>query len=72
MKTLLIILGCAVLTVLGLAVAGFYALRAALAPLPGEWSTALRVGPATIEAGVPSLVRLATSPWGGPLLRGFI
>lgn len=70
MKTLLILLGCAVLAVLGLAAAGFYGLRAALAPLPGEWSTALRVGPATIEAGVPSLVRLATSSWGGPLLRG--
>lgn len=70
MKTALLILSSIVLVLLALAMGAFYALRAALAPLPGEWTVPLNVGPAEIEAGVPSLVRLATSPWGGPLLRG--
>jgi hypothetical protein len=51
-------------------VAAFFALRATLAPLPGEWSVPLAIGPLTVEAGVPSLLRLATSRWGGPLLDG--
>lgn len=70
MKTVLIVLTSLVLVLLALAIAAFFALRAALAPLPGEWSVPLRLGFTEIEAGVPSLVRLATSPWGGPLLRG--
>lgn len=70
MKTFLIVLGTALIVALGFTVAGFYALRAALAPLPGEWSVPLQAGPAHIQAGIPSLTRLATSPWGGPLLRG--
>jgi hypothetical protein len=70
MKTVLLVLSFVLLLLLALAVGAFYALRAALAPLPGEWSVPLRIGFTQIEAGVPSLVRLATSPWGGPLLRG--
>lgn len=70
MKTVLLVLTSLMLVLLALAVGAFYALRAALAPLPGEWSVPLRIGFTEIEAGVPSLVRLATSPWGGPLLRG--
>ena len=49
---------------------GFYAARAALAPMPGEWSVPFKFGPVQFDAGVPSLIRLATSPWGGPLLDG--
>ena len=44
--------------------------RAVLAPLPGEWSVPLQWGPLELRAGVPSAIRLATSPWGGPLLDG--
>ncbi|MBN9412289.1 MAG: transglycosylase domain-containing protein [Burkholderiales bacterium] len=50
--------------------AGWLTLRALLAPLPGEWTTQLRLGPLQIEAGVPSLVRLATSHWVAPRLDG--
>lgn len=70
MKTLPVVLSCVVLGAAALAAAGFYAAKAVLAPLPGEWSVPLRFGPIEIEAGVPSLIRLATSPWGGPLLDG--
>jgi hypothetical protein len=70
MKSLLIAV-CAVVCTLALATAGaFLALRATLAPLPGEWSVPLVFGPLTIEAGVPSMLRLATSTWGGRLLAG--
>jgi monofunctional biosynthetic peptidoglycan transglycosylase len=65
------------LTILGLLLAAallvtgaFQIARAVLAPLPGEWSIPLRLGPFEIKAGVPSVIRLATSAWGGPLLDG--
>ena len=48
----------------------FFIVKAMLAPLPGEWSAPLRVGPLQVQAGVPSLIRLATSPWVAPLLHG--
>lgn len=48
----------------------YFAAKAALAPLPGEWAVPLRVGPVRLQAGVPSLIRLATAPWAGPLLQG--
>ena len=70
MKTVLIVLTATMITLGSLGTGAFYALKAALAPLPGEWSVPLKLGPAEIEAGVPSLIRLATSSWGGPLLRG--
>ncbi|MBI5278911.1 MAG: transglycosylase domain-containing protein [Burkholderiales bacterium] len=60
----------ALFAAVSLAAGSFYALRAALAPLPGEWSVPLTIGPLQVEAGVPSLLRLATSSWGGPLLQG--
>lgn len=70
MKTVLVVLSALVVTIL-LALAGvFLALRAVLAPLPGEWSVPLILGPFTLQAGVPSMLRLATSTWGGPLLHG--
>jgi hypothetical protein len=59
------------LAALLLAVAGaLLAVRATLAPLPGEWSVPLAIGPLTLQAGVPSMLRLATSSWAGPLLAG--
>ncbi len=41
-----------------------------LAPLPGEWAVPLRAGPLQLQAGVPTMIRLATAPWVGPLLDG--
>ena len=41
-----------------------------LAPLPGEWSVPLRAGSLQLQAGVPTMLRLATAPWVGPLLNG--
>ena len=70
MKTISIVLGSVLAAVLLVALGSFFALRAALAPLPGEWSVPLALGPLTLQAGVPSVLRLATSYWGGPLLHG--
>lgn len=70
MKTLVLVLTGLLLAGAASLAGAFLALRAALAPLPGEWSVPLAIGFTEIEAGVPSLVRLATSPWGGPLLQG--
>ena len=57
-------------TLLTLSLAALLALYFVLAPLPGEWRTPLTVGPLTLQAGVPSLLRLATAPWVAPLLDG--
>ncbi|HSV36196.1 MAG TPA: biosynthetic peptidoglycan transglycosylase [Ramlibacter sp.] len=70
MKTIAIVLASLVLSAAALFAGAWYTARAVLAPLPGEWSLPLRVGPLELQAGVPSLIRLATSPWGGPLLNG--
>ena len=59
-----------VATLLTLCLAALMALYFVLAPLPGEWRTPLRVGPLTLQAGVPSLLRVATAPWVAPLLDG--
>lgn len=50
--------------------AGYVAARILLAPQPGEWSVPLRWGPMRLEAGVPTLVRLVSSPWVTPFLDG--
>ena len=70
MKTLLIVFLALLVSALALLGASFFALRVALAPMPGEWTVPLALGPLTIQAGVPSMLRLATSSWGGPLLDG--
>jgi hypothetical protein len=70
MKTLILVICWLLAAAAALATGAFYAARAVLAPLPGEWSVPLRLGPFEIRAGVPSAIRLATSPWGGPLLDG--
>ncbi|NPC55220.1 biosynthetic peptidoglycan transglycosylase [Caenimonas soli] len=70
MKKLAIVCAATLLVVAALATGAFYAARAILAPLPGEWSVPLKFGPLELQAGVPSVIRLATSPWGGPLLDG--
>lgn len=50
--------------------ASYFIAKMALAPLPGEWSVPLRAGPLQLQAGVPTMLRLATAPWVGPLLDG--
>ena len=70
MKVLALVLSLLLLALGVLMIGAFYAARAALAPMPGEWSVPLKLGPLEMQAGVPSLIRLATSPWGGPLLGG--
>jgi monofunctional glycosyltransferase len=64
------VLGGTLAVVLSSLVAIYFIAKAVLAPLPGEWAVPLRAGPLQVQAGVPSLVRLATSPWAGPLLHG--
>jgi hypothetical protein len=70
MKTFAIVVSAVLLVLLMLAAGAFFALRATLAPLPGEWSVPLLLEPVSLQAGVPSMLRLATSAWGGPLLNG--
>ena len=65
-----LVLGSTLALGLSAPVAIYFIARAALAPLPGEWSLPLFDGPLQMQAGVPSLVRLATSPWVGPMLDG--
>lgn len=70
LRITLYVLAGALALVLFAGAATFFIAKAVLAPLPGEWSVPLRAGPLQIQAGVPSLIRLATSPWMGPLLHG--
>lgn len=51
-------------------IATYLIAKAVLAPLPGEWSVPLRAGPLELQAGVPTMIRLATAPWLGPMLDG--
>ncbi|WP_307511791.1 biosynthetic peptidoglycan transglycosylase [Variovorax sp. W1I1] len=44
--------------------------KIALAPAAGEWSTPVKAGPLNFEIGVPTAMRLATSPWFAPRLDG--
>jgi len=70
MKTFALVCSCLLLAVAALATGAFHVARAVLAPLPGEWSVPLKWGPVQLQAGVPSVIRLATSAWSGPLLDG--
>jgi Transglycosylase len=48
----------------------FFIAKAAVTPLPGEWTTELGAGPLRVQAGVPSLIRLGTAPWLARLVDG--
>jgi len=41
-----------------------------LAPANGEWAAEVGAGPVRFEVGVPTVIRLATSPWFAPHLAG--
>ena len=60
-----------VLLVLAVAAGALWAvLRIALAPAAGEWATEIGRGPFKLQASVPQLVWLATTPWIGERLHG--
>ncbi|MES2529421.1 MAG: biosynthetic peptidoglycan transglycosylase [Pseudomonadota bacterium] len=51
-------------------VAMFLIVKLALAPASGEWSTRVDLGPMDAEIGVPTALRLLTSPWVAQRLSG--
>jgi penicillin-binding protein 1A len=69
-KTLRFVLFGLLALVLTALVAIFLIVKFALAPAAGEWSTSVKAGPLDFEIGVPTAVRLATSPWFAPRLDG--
>ena len=69
-KTLRFVLFGLLALVLTALVAIFLIVKIALAPAAGEWSTPVKAGPLNFEIGVPTAVRLATSPWFAPRLDG--
>ncbi len=70
MKTVAIALAALIAGALLLVAGGWFALRAALAPLPGEWTVPVTLGPFSLPAGVPTLARLTTTPWIAQQLAG--
>jgi len=69
-KALLYLLFSILALVVTAAVAVFVIVKVALAPGPDEWPARVKVGPATIDIGVPTAIRLATSAWAGQWLAG--
>ena len=67
----LVQLAVGVLLVLAIGAGALWAvLRIALAPAAGEWATEIGRGPFALQASVPQLVWLATTPWIGERLHG--
>lgn len=48
----------------------FLIVKLALAPASGEWSTRVDLGPVEVDVGVPTALRLITSPWVAQQLSG--
>jgi len=69
-KTLRFVLFGLLALVITACVAIFLIAKLALAPAAGEWSTTVKAGPLSFEIGVPTAVRVATSPWFAPHLDG--
>lgn len=69
-KTLRFILFGLLALVLTTAIAAVLIVKLVLAPAKGEWSTRVGLGPIAAEVGVPTVMRLATSPWFAPHLAG--
>ena len=69
-KALLFLLFGLLALVLTAAVAIYLIVKLALAPSPGEWPTRVEAGPFSLEVGVPTAIRLATSSWFAPWLAG--
>lgn len=67
----LVQLAVGMLLVLAIGAGALWAvLRIALAPAAGEWATEIGRGPFALQASVPQLVWLATTPWIGERLHG--
>lgn len=69
-KALRFVLWSLLALVLTAAVALALIVRIALAPSKDEWAVQHKVGPLTLDLGVPTLIRLATTPWFAPWLDG--
>ena len=69
-KTLRFVLYGLLALVITACVAIFLIAKIALAPAAGEWSTTVKAGPLNFEIGVPTALRLATTPWFAPRLDG--
>jgi hypothetical protein len=52
------------------AIAAFLIVRLALAPGQDEWPTRIKAGPLSLDVGVPTAIRLATSSWFAPWIAG--
>ncbi|MFT4194550.1 biosynthetic peptidoglycan transglycosylase, partial [Ottowia sp.] len=69
-RRLAVAIGWILLTLAVLLGALWATLRIALAPQTGEWATEVGRGPFRVQASVPQLVWLGTTPWIGAALDG--
>jgi penicillin-binding protein 1A len=69
-KALLYLLFAFLALVLTAVVAIYLVVKLALAPGPDEWPTRVKAGPFSLDVGVPTAIRLATSSWFAPWLDG--
>ena len=69
-KALLYLLFAVLALVLTTVVAIYLVVKLALAPGPDEWPTRVKTGPFSLDVGVPTAIRLATSSWFAPWLDG--
>ncbi|MDP9899683.1 biosynthetic peptidoglycan transglycosylase [Variovorax ginsengisoli] len=69
-KTLRFILLGLLALVLTAVIAVVLIVKLVLAPAAGEWSTRVELGPMATEVSVPTVLRLATSPWFAAHLAG--
>ncbi|WP_399678289.1 biosynthetic peptidoglycan transglycosylase [Xenophilus sp.] len=69
-KALRFVLWSLLALLLTAAVALALIVKIVLAPAKDEWAMQRRIGPLTLDLGVPTLIRLATTPWFAPWLDG--
>ncbi|MBB3180374.1 biosynthetic peptidoglycan transglycosylase [Variovorax sp. Sphag1AA] len=69
-KALLYLLFATLALVLTAGIAAYLILRLSLAPGPDEWPARVKVGPVSVDVGVPTAIRLATSSWFAPWIAG--
>ena len=69
-KALLYLLFATLALVLTAGVAAYLIVKVALAPSPDEWPARVKVGPVSIDVGVPTAIRLVTSSWFAPWVAG--
>ncbi len=69
-RTLRFLLFASLALMLTAGAAVFLIVKLVLAPASGEWSTRVDLGPVEVEIGMPTALRLLTSPWVAQLLSG--